>query len=94
LAAMPFLFWRLIEESKMSGVEKIDFGRSDMDNRGLTTFKDRLGTSKRLLTYLRYPQPENREPAGWRAPAIRHVFPFLPNAALPLLGRLVYRHMG
>jgi len=94
LAAMPFLFWRLIEESKASGLEKIDFGRSDIDDTGLTTFKDRLGTSKRLLTYLRYPQAENREPAGWRVPAIGHAFPFLPNAALPALGRLLYRHMG
>ncbi len=46
LDGMPFLFWRLIEETKASGAEKIDFGRSDLDNEGLITFKDRLGTRR------------------------------------------------
>src|SRR5712692_6936466 len=27
LGGMPFLFWRLIEESKASGAQQIDFGR-------------------------------------------------------------------
>ena len=29
LAGMPFLFWKLIEESKDAGAEQIDFGRTD-----------------------------------------------------------------
>ena len=34
--AMPFLFWRLIEESKAEGMQKIDFGRTDLDTVSLT----------------------------------------------------------
>ncbi len=51
LGAMPFLFWRLIEESKASGAERINFGRSDLDNDGLITFKDRVGARRKLLSY-------------------------------------------
>jgi hypothetical protein len=94
LAAMPMLFWRLIEESKASGIDKIDFGRSDMDNPGLMTFKDRFGTTKKLLTYFRYPQKKNWKPASWSLQAVRQMFALLPDAVLPTVGQLVYRHMG
>jgi CelD/BcsL family acetyltransferase involved in cellulose biosynthesis len=50
LAGMPFLFWKLIEESKTAGAEQIDFGRTDLDNAGLTEFKDRFGTTRRKLS--------------------------------------------
>lgn len=46
---MPFLFWRLIEESKASGVERIDFGRSDLANTSLIAFKDKFGTTRKSL---------------------------------------------
>ncbi|MBZ5706572.1 MAG: GNAT family N-acetyltransferase [Acidobacteriia bacterium] len=94
LAAMPFLFWRLIEESKASGIEQIDFGRSDMDNAGLIAFKDRFGTRKQLLTYFRYSQTESRKPANWTSQATRQMVALLPDAALSAVGRVVYRHMG
>jgi hypothetical protein len=41
--AMPFLLGRLIEESKASAAEEIDFGRSDWQNKSLTAFKDKFG---------------------------------------------------
>lgn len=95
LGSVPFLFWKLIEESKISGAEKIDFGRSDWDNEGLIAFKDRLGTTKRVLTYYRYTNPEGRDAAtalgflgSWKA-----IFR-LPDAVLSTCGRLLYRHMG
>ena len=56
LAGMPFLFWKLIEESKTEGAEQLDFGRTDLDNEGLIRFKDQFGTVRTQITYLRYPQ--------------------------------------
>src|SRR5205085_8526706 len=56
LGGMPFLFWRLIQESKEAGVLKIDLGRSDMDRDGLIVFKERLGAARKLLAYSRYPK--------------------------------------
>ena len=95
LGAMPFLFWRLIEESKASGAEKIDFGRSDLDNEGLIAFKDRFGTTRKLLTYYRYPNTEKGETlTNHGSQAIRQFLSILPDAILSTAGRVLYRHIG
>ena len=92
---MPYLFWRLIEESKASGAEEIDFGRSDLDHEGLIAFKDRFGTTRRLLTYYRYPKTESLEAAAIRhSHAIRRLFSLLPDAVFSTVGRVLYRHIG
>ena len=95
LGGMPFLFWRLIEESKASGVERIDFGRSDWNNEGLITFKDRLGATRRLLTYYRYTNPEGRDavPGLVSLRSWKTIFS-LPSAVLSVAGRVLYRHIG
>jgi hypothetical protein len=95
LAGMPFLFWRLIEESKASGAEQIDLGRSDLDQQGLITFKDRLGAKRRLLSYYRYPQAGKRKSVDRCGPrAMRQLLSVLPDSVLPSIGRVLYRHMG
>jgi hypothetical protein len=95
LGGMPFLFWRLIEESKDSGADHIDFGRSDLDNEGLITFKDRFGTEKRMLTYYRYPRLQAKVPVrNWDSPAMHRLISILPDAVLSVAGRIFYRHMG
>src|SRR5207247_3253868 len=52
LGAMQFLFWKAIQEGKQRGVRKFDLGRSDPDNTGLITFKDRWGAARSVLTYM------------------------------------------
>lgn len=96
LAAMPFLFWKLIEEGKAAGAELLDLGRTDLDNDGLTSFKDHFGAARTRLSYLRYPQgaaPGN-DLKNSGLPAARRVFSALPRALTPWAGRLLYRHMG
>ena len=51
---MPLLFWKMISEGKAAGAERIDFGRSDLDRESLIAFKDKFGTTKRVLLYYRY----------------------------------------
>jgi lipid II:glycine glycyltransferase (peptidoglycan interpeptide bridge formation enzyme) len=95
LAGMPFLFWKLIEESKTAGAEQIDFGRTDLDNGGLVEFKDRLGTARRRVTYLRYPESKTEKSVVESyLPAARHLFSVLPDAVSSRTGRLLYRHIG
>jgi Acetyltransferase (GNAT) domain len=95
LGGMPFLFWRLIEDSKASGVEKIDFGRSDLDNHSLIAFKDRFGTTRKSLSYYRYPEPATRNILPkWDSQAIKQLFSMLPDVILSTAGRAFYRHMG
>jgi hypothetical protein len=95
LGAMPFLFWKMIEESKNDGAEQIDFGRTDLDHAGLIAFKNHFGATRRQLTYLRYP-PEaaaaSNIPTGLGF--ARRLFRVLPDFAAAGLGRIAYRHFG
>ena len=94
LGAMPFLFWKLIEESKASGAERIDFGRSDLNHEGLITFKDKFGTSRRVLNYYRYPQEAKSNSAAWERIKIKQVVRILPDSISSIAGRMIYRHIG
>jgi hypothetical protein len=92
--AMPFLFWKLIEESKSSGAEKIDFGRSNCDQYSLIAFKDKFGATRRTLNYYRYPQEIGAKSAAWITNTIRQVFSVLPDSFSATAGRMLYRHIG
>jgi CelD/BcsL family acetyltransferase involved in cellulose biosynthesis len=95
LAGMPLLMWKMIEESKTEGAERIDFGRTELDNLGLIRFKDRLGAVCQELNYLRFAEEERERVAtgtDWRA--ARTLFSALPNAISSRAGKLVYRHIG
>jgi CelD/BcsL family acetyltransferase involved in cellulose biosynthesis len=95
LGGMPFLFWKLIEEGKASGATLIDFGRSEMDNEGLVAFKDKFGTTKRTLTYYRYPQTKKQKASSWGDSGLaRRVFSVLPDGVLSAAGKVLYRHIG
>jgi CelD/BcsL family acetyltransferase involved in cellulose biosynthesis len=95
LGGMPFLFWKLIEQCKASGIDRIDLGRSDLDNRGLVTFKDRMGATKRPLTYYRYSsRPNDDAPVAWKSHNLWGFFSHMPDACLSAAGRVLYRHMG
>jgi CelD/BcsL family acetyltransferase involved in cellulose biosynthesis len=95
LGGMPFLFWKLVEESKLSGSKRIDLGRSDLDNEGLVVFKDRLGSQKKQLTYYRYTNPEAAIALmPWSSHRFRRLSLYLPDFLLSAAGRLLYKHMG
>jgi CelD/BcsL family acetyltransferase involved in cellulose biosynthesis len=95
LGGMPFLFWRLIEETKTAGSEKIDLGRTELNNDGLITFKDRLGARRKLLTYCRYTDKPARGGANlFESPKLRQCISYLPKAISSVAGRVLYRHIG
>jgi CelD/BcsL family acetyltransferase involved in cellulose biosynthesis len=95
LGGMPFLFWKVIEESKASGAERIDFGRSEMDNEGLVAFKDKFGTAKRKLTYYRHPwKKEKQVYLHEDSRLMRRMLGMVPDAVLSAVGRALYRHIG
>jgi hypothetical protein len=95
LGGIPFLFWRLVEESKASGAEQIDCGRSDLNNEGLIAFKDRLGTTRKLLTYYRYAKTGRLGAETLRdSQTVRQFFSYLPDVLSSAAGRVLYRHLG
>lgn len=95
LGAMPFLFWNLIEECKFEGADQVDLGRTAVENRGLTKFKDHLGANRTPLVYLRYP-PRRPGQRAYHVPSVapRVLFSILPDALFSKMGGMIYRHVG
>ena len=95
LGAMQFLFWRAIQEAKKRGVQKFDLGRTDSDNAGLITFKERWGATRSILTYVRWSAPSRRSTRdSYRMRLAKEVFGRMPDGLLTAAGRLLYRHIG
>jgi CelD/BcsL family acetyltransferase involved in cellulose biosynthesis len=93
--SVPFLLWRTIQEAKAAGLRHLDLGRSDSDQAGLITFKERWGAGSSTLSYVRC-SPQRRWTAaeGHRARVARNVFARMPDRFLVAAGTILYRHMG
>jgi hypothetical protein len=94
LGGMPFLFWKLIEESKAEGREAIDFGRSDLENEGLIRFKDKFNAHQHNLVYYRSPGSEKRKKEARHSKTLGRLVSKLPDGLPEIAGRVLYRHMG
>lgn len=94
LGGMADLLWRVIQEAKESGCCELDMGRTDCDNPGLIRFKEHWGAERHILNYWSYSLAPLANSARWRLRVADKVFGWLPMAALPAAGRLLYRHVG
>lgn len=94
LGGTPFLFWKAIQEAKANGITSLDLGRSDWDNPGLISFKDRLGARQSILVYWRDQRISTEKGvSGWQTRWARGLFGHLPASVLPTLGDLIYPHL-
>jgi hypothetical protein len=94
---MPFLFWMMILEAKGEGLDTLDLGRSDLDNDGLITFKDRWGSTRSTLTYWRLPlrsAQHSKGSTGWTSRLAKQVFAYAPDALRIEVGNFMYKHLG
>jgi hypothetical protein len=94
LGAMPFLFWKAIQDAKTDGARQFDFGRSDCDNTGLITFKDHWGSQRTELAYWRLPGERAPGRGYWKLKIAGPIFARMPDRLLTASGRLLYRHIG
>ena len=100
LGGTHLLFWRAIQEAKELGLHQFDLGRSDLDNAGLITFKDRWGATRSLLDYLRHagsgrlPIARKQASADWKSRLAKQVFTHAPNGFLSLAANFLYKHVG
>jgi hypothetical protein len=91
---MPLLFWQTIQEAKAEGRIELDMGRTDLDDPGLSVFKEHLGGVPTPLTYWSYPAQEMRIRPAWQRDLTRRVVSASPVCLLQFAGRILYRHMG
>ncbi len=95
LGGMHLLFWKSIQEARLDNLRVLDFGRSDLDNIGLLTFKERWGATRSLLTYSRFSTaPPAPATSRWKQQIAGHIFSRLPDRLLCSAGNLLYKHLG
>lgn len=99
LGGTQLLFWRSIQEAKREGLQVFDLGRTDCDNAGLVTFKDRLGASRSALIYSRFsPAVDSgafaRPGSDWTSRIANSLANRLPDRLLRLAGSILYRHIA
>jgi CelD/BcsL family acetyltransferase involved in cellulose biosynthesis len=94
LGGMALLFWKTIQEAKNTGLEELDFGRSDADNLGLITFKEHWGAVGTTLKYWTYPSRPHVTRSPWQKSLARQFVKYAPDAALEGIGTLLYKHIG
>ncbi|HXN24754.1 MAG TPA: GNAT family N-acetyltransferase [Candidatus Dormibacteraeota bacterium] len=95
LGGMHFLFWRSIQDGKQSRLETFDLGRSESDNSGLITFKDRWGAKRSTLTYARSPAGLSQPlTLGWKLKIAKRILAHAPDSVLSMVGNLLYKHIG
>jgi hypothetical protein len=95
LGGMPFLMWRAIEDGKQRSLSELDLGRSDIDNAGLITFKNRFGATQSRVIYKKFPgRKAERGKPDWQLQLAKRVFAAMPERMLVLAGKLLYPHIG
>jgi hypothetical protein len=98
LGGMQLLLWNAIQEAKRDDFKALDLGRSDADQAGLLQFKERWGSERRPLTYLRYTNAASAKADGaepkedWRIKAARQLVALVPNQMLTPVSRFLYKH--
>jgi|SRR5579862_420922 len=100
LGSMHLLYWQAIQEAKNANLRFFDFGRTDADQQGLITFKNRWGATQSVLTYSRYGVAESSthffdlSTAQWKARTAKYVVSHLPSAVVSKIGQMLYGHVG
>jgi len=94
------LLWRSIIEAKESGLQYFDLGRTNPDQLGLITFKNRWGAEQSALHYTRYSLAGESTHwldllrPSWKSATARHLLALLPLSILNELGDILYKHAG
>jgi len=94
LGGISLLLWRAIQDAKLGGALRFDFGRSDIRNDGLITFKNHWGSVRSPLPYFRYSIKAECLESRWRQWVLGKSCEILPDSLLESLGKVLYKHAG
>ena len=100
LGGVHLLFWKSIQEAKQEGLHTLDLGRSDLEDAGLITFKNRWGANRSELTYSRYISSTNSkgrfrsDSRDWKRRIGGTIIARLPQNILAGVGTFLYKHVG
>ena len=94
LGGVALLFWKTIQQGKAAGYDTLDLGRSDISNRGLTTFKEHWGGMRSNVSYWRYPDKPRSDESLWKRRIAERIVEAAPDRLLAAVGDLFYGHIG
>ena len=83
-----------IQDAKGKGCEEFELGRSDCNNVGLISFKERWGAARTELRSWTYPQRPAPNPSRRQMAILGRLVPLTPTFALQIVGKLFYGHAG
>lgn len=88
------LMWEAIQHYSSLGFARLDFGRTALDNAGLSRFKRGFGAAERRIQYARYDFSEEKfvTESGSAVGRFGWVVRSLPAPFSRLAGKLLYRH--
>ncbi len=87
------ILWDAIRWGCGHGFNRFDFGRTDLDNRGLIEFKAGWGGEEQDLWYVQL-GGDPKQGSGGGAGVLKPVISRLPVPVLRFLGRKLYAHIG
>ncbi len=96
LQARPnnLIMWSAIQWGCENGFEVMDFGKTDLANTGLRTFKSRWGAREFRLPYTYLAPHEKKVSNGRLGNVLSRVIQMSPPQVCRILGELLYRHFG
>jgi hypothetical protein len=98
LSPNHFLFWEEIKAAHQDGFKVYDFGRTSTTNVSLMEFKGHWGTRVMDLPIYYYPEREgtqkNDRDNALSYRLARYLCKISPEPIHPLIGRLIYKHLG
>lgn len=86
------IIWRVIEWACANGYQYFDFGRCEMTNEGLRTFKNRWGAVEELLPYSYYGKIPSMK--GLAPSSAKKLIAHSPLFFVRMLGNLFYRYFA
>jgi hypothetical protein len=94
LGGMALLFWNTIQQAKASGFRRLDLGRGEIGNEGLSTYKEHWGGIRSDLCYWRHPNRLRFDESRWKKSIAERMVRLSPDRLLVVLGEILYRHVG
>jgi hypothetical protein len=90
------VMWEGIKWYIKNGHKSIDFGRTDMENKGLRQYKAGWGTKENIIKYYRFGlKKEYSEKNNLRKSRMQNkIFNMMPISLLKLIGSISYKHIG
>lgn len=89
------IFWNAIQWGCANGYSVLDFGRTDLENIGLRTFKERWGACEMPLRYSTFPPAAKaHSEAGFFRNMVQTLIRIAPLSVCKLGGQLYYRYLS